>query len=189
MWAYVKDGNIQEIIRSPKSITIDNILHSPDIFRSWTWTELNGIGIYEVVNNTTRGDPTFENTSGDKFTWNSSENRVDVSVTVTEKSLNDITNEDSTTSPGLKTIYKQKCIGQANSKIKRFSWLIERKVMDDSKNIPSAVLTYCAAIRNDCDTICTAIDNASNMTEFKALFSNGTIDNWTDDANVISYVR
>ena len=42
--------------------------------------------------------------------------------------------------------------------------------MDSSKTIPSAVTTYCANIRTDCADIITAIDNASDMTAFKALY-------------------
>ena len=67
--------------------------------------------------------------------------------------------------------------------------------MDSSKTIPSAVTTYCAAIRTDCANICTAIDNAANMAAFKALYqdtynSDGAVDvvarvnRWTDDTNV-----
>ena len=75
--------------------------------------------------------------------------------------------------------------------------------MDSSKTIPSAVTTYCAAIRNDCAAICTAIDNASDMAAFKALHQDtykvvdgidvvdveARVNRWTDDTNVQTYER
>jgi hypothetical protein len=101
---------------------------------------------------------------------------------------------------GLKHYAKEKAKRTAHSLIKRFGWLVQRVTMDSSATIPSAVTTYCAAIRTDCADICTAIDNAANMTAFKALYqdtynSDGTVDvvarvnRWTDDTNVQTYER
>ena len=72
--------------------------------------------------------------------------------------------------------------------------------MDSSATIPSAVTTYCAAIRTDCGDICTAIDNASDMTAFKALYADtvnsegvvtqvNRINRWTTDSTVTDYIR
>jgi hypothetical protein len=72
--------------------------------------------------------------------------------------------------------------------------------MDSSKTIPSAVTTYCANIRTDCANIITAIDNASDMTAFKALYqdtynSDGSVDvvarvnRWSDDYDIRQYIR
>ena len=77
----------------------------------------------------------------------------------------------------------------AYSLIKRLDWLVERLAYDSSKAIPDAVKTYVAAIRTDCATIETAITNASDMTAFKKLYSDGTIDKWTGDTNVSAYLR
>ena len=44
MWAYIKDNKIEEIIRFPKTMVIDDVTHSRRIFTSWSWTELNNIG-------------------------------------------------------------------------------------------------------------------------------------------------
>jgi hypothetical protein len=66
--------------------------------------------------------------------------------------------------------------------------------------IPSAVLTYCAAIRKDCSDICTAIDDAKDITAFKVLYTNelnsdktiktvARVNRWSDDTNVQQYVR
>ena len=84
--------------------------------------------------------------------------------------------------------------------IKRFSWLVERSIYDSTQTIPSDVTTYVTNVRTACDVICTAIENATTMDEFKVLFDNiynkdkdgfkvATINNWPDDYNVRKYIR
>lgn len=202
MWAKVNtDSNsVEEIIRFPKSIVANNIKYGKDIFKKWTWSKLNAIGLYELVDNGTKGDDAFQITSQPTYTFNSGEKNVTTSYTVTDRELNDTTNEDSTTSPGLKTQQIEKTKHYANALLQRFDWLATRKIMDSSKNIPTAVTNYCSSIRSDCDDIVTAINNASNMTEFKALYQDtldgdgnvtqvNRINRWTDDSNVLDYAR
>ena len=211
MWAYIKDNKIEEIIARPKDMYIDVIRHSRRIFTAWTWDELNAIGIYTVEPGT-QGDNRFEITSQPTYTFDSSNKKVTTKYTITDKELDDVEAKDSdgknildvdgnkVITLGLKTIAKNKCKTNAHNLIKRFGWLVQRVTMDSSATIPSAVTTYCAAIRKDCDDICTAIDNASDMTAFKALYANelnsdgsiktvNRIDRWTTDTTVIDYIR
>jgi len=101
---------------------------------------------------------------------------------------------------GLKTQAKDQAKRTAHSLIKRFGWLVQRVTMDSSQTIPSAVTTYCANIRTDCANIITAIDNASDMTAFKALYTDtvdsdgnvtqvARVNRWSNDTNVQQYVR
>ena len=212
MWAYIKDNKIEEIISIPKDIVIDNVRHSRRIFTSWTWDELNAIGIY-TVEAAEKGDDRFEITSQPTYTFDSSGKKVTTKYTISNKSLDDANakNEDGSdmkdpitgeqiVNYGLKTLAKNQCKSTAHDKIKKFGWLVQRVTMDSSATIPSAVTTYCAAIRKDCDDICTAIDNASDMSAFKALYeselnSDGSIktvnriNRWTTDTTVIDYIR
>ena len=211
MWAYVTDNTIQEIIRFPKSMVIDSVRHPRTIFTAWTWTELNAVGIYTVEAGT-QGDDRFEYTSQPTYAFDSANKKVTTTYTKTDKALADsnAVDEDGNNlldadgnqiiNYGLKHYAKEKAKQQAHGLIKRFGWLVQRVTMDSSATIPSAVTTYCAAIRTDCADICTAIDNAANMTAFKALYqdtynSDGTVDvvarvnRWTDDTNVKTYER
>ena len=211
MWAYIKDNKIEEIIVRSKDMIIDDIKHSRRIFSAWTWDELNAIGIYTVEPGT-QGDNRFEITSQPTYTFDSSNKKVTTKYTITDKELDDVEAKDSdgknildvdgnkVITLGLKTIAKNKCKTNAHNLIKRFGWLVQRVTMDSSATIPSAVTTYCAAIRKDCDDICTAIDNASDMDGFKALYadelnSDGTIktvnriNRWTSDSTVTDYIR
>jgi hypothetical protein len=211
MWAYIKDNKIEEIIRFPKTMVIDNITHSRRIFTSWSWTELNKIGIYTVENGT-KGDDNFEVTSQPTYTFSSSNKKVTTAYTTTDKALDDSEAKDEdgknildekgnkTYNYGLKTQAKEKAKQQANGLISRFNWLVERSIYDSSKSIPDAVKTYVAAIRTDCANIEKAIDDASDMSAFKKLYeweynSDGSvktvapIQNWSDDYDVKAYIR
>jgi hypothetical protein len=198
MWAYIKDNKIEEIIAIPKDMVIDDVRHSRRIFTAWTWDELNAIGIYTVEPGT-KGNDRFEITSQPTYTFDSSNKKVTTKYTTTDKELDDKT-EDGNTVTGLKTLAKNQCKSQAKELISRFSWLVERSIYDSSKTIPDAVKTYVTAIRKDCSDIETAITNASNMTEFKALYvdelnSDGSvktvnrINRWTSDSTVQDYIR
>ena len=213
MWALINsDNEVEEIIRFPKTLVIDDIKHPRTIFNTWTWEQLNAIGIYEVIDNGTKGNDRFENTSQATYTFNVDDNNVTTSYTITEKALDDsnavdedgnnITDADGNPviNYGLKTQAKEQAKRTANSLISRFNWLVERSIYDSSKSIPSAVSTYVASIRTDCEEIETAIDDASNLNEFKALYQDtynddGTVDTiarinrWTNENTVKEYIR
>ena len=178
MWAIVnKDNNsVTEVLQSAKAVIIDNIQHSKDIFKVWGWTELNNIGIYEYVDSG-KPDQKFA-TSEISYTFDASAKKVTSSYKSTDKNLAD-----------LKTQAITDAKDKAYNLIKRLNWLVERSIYDSSKAIPDAVKTYVTAIRNDAATIETAVTNAGDMTAFKKLYSDGTIDKWTGDTNVSAYLR
>ena len=211
MWAYVTDNTIQEIIKLPKSMVIDNVRHPRAIFTAWNWTELNNIGIYTVEPGA-QGDDRFEYTSQPTYAFDSSNKKVTTTYTKTDKALADSNAVDEDGNPvlddhdnqvvilGLKSIAKNKCKTQANNLIKRFNWLVERYIYDNSKTIPSAVSTYVTNVRNSCTTICNAIDNSADMAAFKALHNDtydssgnltavATLNNWPDDYDIKTYER
>jgi len=211
MWALIKDNKIEEIIRFPKTMVIDDVTHSRRIFTSWSWTELNNIGIYTVEAGT-QGDDRFQITSQPTYTYSASGKKVTTAYTTTDKALDDAEAKDEsgnnildekgnkTYNYGLKTQAKEKAKQQANSLINRFNWLVERSIYDSSKSIPDAVKTYVASIRTDCANIEKAIDDASDMTAFRKLYDweyneDGSvktiapIQNWSDDYDVKTYIR
>ena len=212
MWALIKDNKIEEIIRFPRSIQIEGIKHPRAIFNTWTWEQLNAIGIYEVLDNGTKGNNNFEYTSQPTWTFNKTKKNVSSSYTITEKALDDsnAVDEDGNNildadgnqviNYGLKHYAKERAKQQANSFISRFNWLVERSIYDSSKAIPDAVKTYVASIRTDCSDIETAIDGATTMKKFKALYQDtvnsdgevteiNRINRWTDDKTIKEYIR
>ena len=211
MWAYIKDNKIEEIIARPKDMVIDDIRHSRRIFTAWTWDELNAIGIYTVEPGT-QGDDRFEITSEPTYTFDSSNKKVTTKYTTTDRALDDVEAVDKDgknildvdgskiINYGLKTFAKNKAKVEANGRIVKFNWLVERSIYDSSKAIPDAVKKYVESIRTDCAAIETAITNAKDMAAFKTLYtdefnSDGSIktvarvNRWTSDSTVKEYIR
>ena len=212
MWGYVKDNKVEEIIRFPRTfIDTDNIKHPKAIFNTWTWEQLNAIGLYEVVDNGKKGNDKFEYTSQATYTFSSKNKNITTSYTITEKNLDDV-NEvwsqeeiddgqapDGTSADdpkldidgnqmvtvGLKTQAIEQTKRTANRLISRFNWLVERSIYDSSKTIPDAVKSYVESIRADSDAIETAIKGATTMKKFKALYQ----DTYKEDGSIDTVAR
>ena len=213
MWGYVKDNKVQEIIKYPRTfIDTDNIKHPRAIFNTWTWEQLNTIGLYEVVDSGSKGNDKFEYTSQAQYSFSSKNKNIITSYTITEKALDDteakdedgknILDEDGNKvmNYGLKTQAIEQTKRTANSLISRFNWLVERSIYDSSKTIPDAVKSYVESIRADSDAIETAVTNCKTLDELKELYNDeynedGTIKTqnrmgrWTDDKTVKEYIR
>ena len=214
MWAKLNDAKdtIEEIISSPKSMTIDGIKHPRQMFQ-WTTAELKSVGIVPVTTSGTSLNSAYYIEKNEAFAIAGDKNSV--VRTIGEKAADrKLADEDAVDKDGnklkdddgnqmivygLKTVAKRKATADANGLLKDFDWLIQRKVTADTA-IPSDVVTYMAAIRTDHKAICDAIDGASNMNAFIALHTNtykgdGTIDvvarvnRWTDDKDVKQYRR
>ena len=219
MWGYVKDNKVEEIIRFPRTFidTENNIKHPRAIFNTWTWEQLNTIGLYEVVDSGKKADNRFEFQSQAEYIYSSKNKNITTSYTITEKALDDSEAKDEdgknildlngnkVINYGLKTQAIEQTKKTANSLISRFNWLVERSIYDSSKTIPDEVKTYVASIRTDCEEIETAINDASNLNEFKALYQDtynydddgeitsvdtvARINRWTNENTVKKYIR
>ena len=93
--------------------------------------------------------------------------------------------------PGLKTTWISQTKRMANDKLAVHDWYVTRKA-EKSTAIPSSVTTYRNAVRTKCGEIETALNGASDLAEFMALFedernSDGTvktiakINDWPDE--------
>ena len=213
MWGYVKDNKVKEIIRFPRTfIDTDNIKHPRAIFNTWTWEQLNTIGLYEVIDNGTKGNDMFEYTSQPTYTFSSKNKNITTSYTITEKALDDteakdedgknILDEDGNKvmNYGLKTQAIEQTKRTANSLISRFNWLVERSIYDSSKTIPKELSDYVSSIRADSDAIETAVTNCKTLDELKELYNDeynedetiktqNRMGRWTDDKTVKEYIR
>tara|TARA_Y100001938_G_scaffold32662_1_gene44716 strand:- start:1656 stop:2303 length:648 start_codon:yes stop_codon:yes gene_type:complete len=215
MWAKLNDARdtIEEILSSPKSLTINGVKHPRQIFQAWTTAELKAVGIVPVTTSGTPLNSAYYIEKDEAFAIAGDKNSV--VRTIGEKAADrkladeDAVDEDGNKikdangnqviNYGLKTVAKEKATTQANGFLKDFDWLIQRKVTADTA-IPSDVVTYMAAIRTDHKAICDAIDGASDLDAFIALHTDtykedGTVDvvarvnRWTDDKDVKQYRR
>ena len=101
--------------------------------------------------------------------------------TLIERHLTDINEVDENNKPrldlngnqivnkGLKTIWIERTKSVANTMLSKYDWQVVRK-SEKGTAIDSDIATYRDAIRTKCASIETAINNCSNLTEFKTLF-------------------
>jgi hypothetical protein len=211
MWALLDDSdNITQIYGTfPAKITINNRNYDKKELYAMSSSDKLAIKLYEVTPASKFNENYYVNSNasyakvGDKV--------VETITKAADKALADVNAVDENGDPlldddgvqvvtlGLKSNAKNKATTQASGWLKGFGWLIQRKVTA-SVAIPSAVITYMAAIRTDHGNICTAIDAAADMDAFIALHTttyneDGTVNviaktqSWTSDANVKSYRR
>ncbi len=212
MWALVDDSNkITNVYGEfPSRITINNRNYDKAELNAMSDSDKLSIKIYPVTAAAklddkyyVSNDPTYA-VDGNKVveTITKSADKKLADEDAKDEEGNQLFELDGTTkiiNYGLKTTAKNKATTDANGLLKGFDWLIQRKVTADTA-IPSAVITYMAAIRTDHGNICTAIDGASDMAAFIALHTDtfkgdGTVDvvarvnRWTTDVNVENYRR
>jgi len=182
MWSLVKEGVIEKIYYSPKSILLDNVRYPSNMFTLYTKDEKKRINIYDIKRKE-HPDHSFYNISSSSYIWNASEEMVYEDFTVTEKDL-----------AKLKTDTKQGIDNSAYGKIEPFSWLVQRYVYDHTQAIPKDVVQYADSVRTLCNTICTVIDNCNTLDEFKTIYSEifkdgGKYHTWPDDTDIKHYMR
>jgi len=88
---------------------------------------------------------------------------------------------------GLKTQYKNQTKETAYSLLQPTDWYVIRKYEDSTKEIPTKIANYRAAVRTAANTIETKIDAASNLTDFIKLIDSSDsnsvsdIDRWPEE--------
>ncbi len=216
MWARIEDNKIVEYYDRKKSLVLNNVRYSSQIFTIWTDAQRKDLGIVPIVISGSHLDTRFYNEKNHSDAIAEDGNSVirTIGVKAADRKLED---EDATDEAGnklkdddgnqvviygLKTQAKNKATTQANSLLQGFNWLIQRKVTADTA-IPSDILTYMAAIRTDHKAICDAIDGVSDMDAFVALHTNtyktvdgqqvvdtiARVNRWTDDKDIRDYRR
>jgi len=215
MWAKLNTNKdaIEEIITQPKTMVVDGITHPRSLFKLWTDAERKAINIVPVTTSGSHLNTAYYTEKNEAFAIAGDKNSVvrTIGVKAADKALADTNavdedgeavlddHDNQIVSLGLKSQAKHKADVFADGCIKGFDWLVQRKVTHDI-DIPSDILTYIAAVRTAHASICTAIDNASDMAAFVALHTNvynddGTlktvakVNDWPDDYGVKGHRR
>ena len=211
MWALIQDDKVVEIYNYPKSVIINEVRYPSNMFTLYTKEEKEQIGIYDVVEKT-KPSIQFGYTSQVTFEYDTVNKVVNETFDIFDHALEDTPTKDEKgnillddhkvprVTQGLKTQEINNTKNKAHGDIRRFNWLVERFVYDNTQTLPSDVSTYVAAVRTACATICTAIENATTMDEFKVLFEHtynedgevtkvAPIHDWPDDYHLRKYTR
>ena len=185
MYAIVTDNEITKLISYPKSLVIGDVRYPAKIFQLWSTSELNAIGIYEVV---------FDDSNKKDEKWyintNQSYDFTDNTVTASYGTANAKAHADTTwsqdeiddgdapegTSPGdvktrgLKYNLIQTLKSQVAGILSNTDWYITRNT-EKSTAIPSAISTHRDAVRTKQAEMETAITNASDTPALETLYT------------------
>ena len=180
MWALVESNNITRVYTRPKGLTIGEVNYPSNIFMLWTSSELEAIGIYEIVidNSNLKNEQYYMNTD-QSFAF--ADGVVTASYgTATAKAIADTlyTAQDETDglgtegevkTTGLKTNYKATINLQAGGLLQDTDWMVVRAA-EGGTAVPSAITTWRAAVRTKANAMCTAIGNAADIDALIALY-------------------
>ena len=182
MYALVEDNKIKQIITNPKAMVIGDVRYPAKIFSLWSKSELNNIGIYEVVTDLTnkKDEAYYINTNEE---YNFADNQVTRSWgTATSKRLEDedavdedgknILDQDGNQviNYGLKTDKKRIVKAQASGLLEKTDWHNHKALDDNTYTIPDNIKTYRANVRAKSNEMETQIDACTNVDELKALY-------------------
>ena len=178
MYALVEDNNITKIINYPKSLTIGDTQYPAKIFQLWSESELNAIGIYEIVVDKTnyKDEEYYINTDS---TYNFADGQVTESWgTATAKHLNDRNATDENGDEldpvvvidGLKTQKIKKVKSIASNLLSKHDWQVVKATEVSEYSVPSNVTTYRANVRTKSNEMETQINACTTVDELKALY-------------------
>ena len=181
MWAFVESENITKIYTRPKGITVGDVNYPKNIFKLWTSSELEALGIYEIViDNTNLKDTTYYKNTDQSFAFADGVATASYG-TATAKPLDNVlwTAEDEAAfawkvegeikQVGIRQSYIDTINQQAGSLLQATDWMVVRAA-EGGTAVPSSITTWRAAVRTKANAMCTAIGNAANVDALAALY-------------------
>ena len=172
-WALIVDGSVDTVYNNARDVTIDNILHSKEIFKSWSDSDRAAIGIYPVTAGTKKDDDYYDN-GNPSYSWNSGTKKVTESYSPSARTLSTVKAEQTNILNNV-----------ASNLIKPYTWLAERKTFANT-DIPDAVTSYVGNVRTACSTATTNVANASDVDAVATAVGNVS---WPDNSSASSYAR
>jgi hypothetical protein len=168
MWALVESNNVTQVYTRPKALTIGDVNYPSNIFSMWTSSELEAIGIYEVViDNTNYKDKEYYINTDQSFAFGSSKVTATYG-TATARALDDTTT-DGVVTRGLKYTHSLIIDNQAYGLLQPNDWMVVRNA-ESSKAIPSDWLDYRVAVRTAASNMRTKINAVSTVDALAALY-------------------
>ena len=185
MYALITDNEITKFINNPKAMVIGDTQYPAKIFQLWSTSELEAIGIYEVVfDDSNKKDEQWYINTNQSFdfdgnevtatygtatakahadtTW--SQDDEDAGLLPSDKSVNDIKTR------GLKYNLIQTLKSQVAGILNDTDWYITRNT-EKSTAIPSAISTHRDAVRTKQASMETQITNASDAPALETLYT------------------
>jgi len=168
MWALVESDNVTQVYTRPKALTIGDIQYPSNIFMLWTSSELEAIGIYEVViDNTNYKDLEYYINTDQSFAFGSGKVTATYG-TATARALDDTTT-DGVVTRGLKYTHSLIIDNQAYSLLQPNDWMVV-KATETSSTVASDWTTYRAGVRTAANDMRTKINAVSDVDALAALY-------------------
>ena len=186
MYALVENNEITKLITYPKTMVIGDVRYPAKIFQLWSKSELNAIGIYEVITNSSnfKDEKWYINTN-ESYAF--ADNQVTRSWgTATPKAHADSlwTQEDSddgdlpddkeigdVKTRGLKYNLIQTIKQQASGLLAPTDWYVVKASEVSDYSVPTNIATYRASVRTKSNEMETAITNASDTPALETLYT------------------
>jgi hypothetical protein len=186
MYALVEDGSISKLITNPKSMVIGDVRYPAKIFQLWSASELNAIGIYEVVTDSTnkKDEKWYINTNESYAfadnqvtrSWGTATPKAHADTLWTQadsddgdlpddKEVGDIKTE------GLKTQLIRTIKQQASGLLAPTDWYVVKASEVSDYSVPTNIATYRASVRTKSNEMETAITNASDTPALETLYT------------------
>ena len=185
MYALVEDNNITQIITNPKTMVIGDVRYPAKIFQLWSQSELNAIGIYEVITDSSnfKDEKWYINTNESYAfadnqvtrSWGTATPKAHADSLWTQADSDDGDLPDDKSvgdvkTRGLKYNLIQTLKQQVAGELARTDWYITRNT-EKSTAIPSSISTHRDAVRTKQAEMETAITNASDTPALETLYT------------------
>ena len=180
MWALVESNNVTQVYTRPKGLTIGDVNYPSNIFMLWSSSELEAIGIYEIViDNSNLKDKEYYINTNQSFAF--ADGTVTATYgTATALPLDDVlfTAQDETDGLGtegeikqygLKPQHKAVINTQAGGILQPTDWMVIR-AQEGGTAVPSSITTKRAAVRTKANAMQVQIDNAADVDALAALY-------------------
>nr|BAR38227.1 N-acetylmuramidase/lysin [uncultured Mediterranean phage uvMED] len=183
MYALVEDNEVKQIITNPKAMVIGDVRYPTKIFQMWSQSELNAIGIYEVITDlTNKKDETYYINTNEEY--NFSDNQVTrLWGTATPKRLEDedavdedgenVLDDDGNQviNYGLKTEKKKIIKQQASGLLAPTDWYVVKSTEVADYDVPANILSFRADVRAKSNEMETQIDACTTVEELETLYT------------------
>ena len=162
MWALIVDGSINRIFKVPTAFKHPTTgIQYP---RNWLTlasdSEKASVGFIEVTYSGSHKSGEYYNNSESAPVYDASKGTVVITKSSTAKNLAD-----------LKITKKEAARTNAYANLLPTDWYVTRK-SEISTAIPSKITAFRTAVRLVCNSLCTAIDDASDIDALAALYNN-----------------
>ena len=162
MWALIVDGSINKFFRRPTAFKhpTTGIQYPRNWLNLASNSEKASVGFIEVTYSGSHKDSEYYYNAESAPVYDASKGTVVITKSSTAKDL-----------ANLKSSKKESASSNAHSILLPTDWYVVRK-SENSTAIPAKISAFRTAVRLVCNSLCTAIDNASDLDALSALYNN-----------------